>query len=243
MVVKKFEEWDKEKKEVFIKSFASKYNDMNKTDFQLWPRWDNAKDDFDCCLKSDSGGKLLKIQHRYGDLEEEFQEDSHKQKLLSELRINVRDFRNIFIGMSFKKVPANEIERKEFTDFLKFLLILNLDKTPTIFSFNEDNDDYLKHLRPFISSLYLLPIENGRLAYGITGKGGFTISEDVKVNKAVTEKERKYASPHDLILMIHFHLSPVSNFYIGPIIEEQKDRKFKEIWLYDEWEKSFIKVK
>jgi hypothetical protein len=250
-----FERWTDADKKRFVKLFADAYNTAKRTAFKISPNTFIDVDDFDFTLR-DSANRILKVQHTFAaaDPEVEYVGEKLQNAAFANIRARLSDLKNIYISLNLQRPLKSKQEAETLVIDIERIVRNTCNNTSpestermvSLYKWNFTDGVALTDLGSILSLLRRIEIYSLKLEGVIVGGGGPVVgmmTDNTRVDIAIGKKENHYASPADIVLIVHYNVPVLGSFYEPVIRENHKDSPFGGIWLYDAWRSRFVCVK
>lgn len=250
-----FERWPDADKARFVKLFADAYNAEKGTAFEIYLDTFIDADDFDFTLR-DSANRVLKVQHTFAaaDPEIEYVGEKLQNATFANIRARLSGLKNLYISLSLQRPLKNKKEAETLVIDIERAVRAACNNTspePTEsmaslrkWSFTDGTAP--ADLGSIPSLLRRIEIYSLKLDGVVVGGGGPTVgmmADDARADMAIEKKENHYASPADIVLIVHYNAPVLGSFYEPIIRESHGGSPFGGIWLYDAWGNRFIFIK
>jgi hypothetical protein len=222
--------------------FIEEYNRANKTQY----KWIDEKSyqpggKTDFCLFDSSNRLDVQLTRATADPVREFIRPGLSGKVVEEVRKYLeRDkLPPISVYLNFSNPPKNAKDRDDAIYWLHYYLAQKVSSSIGLTYFSYDNSfdsQFLPQILKWVSDINIWSVsgEKGyaRIAYGWDKdqKPEPWPGDDVRIIQAV---EKKKGLPEDIILLIDSGWSPISDYYIQPIVDSVSKSKIKEIWVVE----------
>lgn len=244
-----FEKWPLDFKRKFINQFKEAYNEGENTHYDLTKETFIDNQDYDFILQQ-RDGKILKVQHFFAaaDQKREYIKPKQVNEVINALRDRLKDLKDLFVHIDISNPPADKKDQEKLVFWLELLIRDKAKRlTDSLFTYDRHDDEYLKEIRDQINLLVIKRmkgLERIVFAFGSLSIGPL-LRGDERVGIALRSKENRYASPEDIVAVLHFNKMPFSDFFLIEVQDLEQSSKFKGIWIYDPWreEGRFIRIK
>ncbi|MCL5011834.1 MAG: hypothetical protein M1320_00205 [Patescibacteria group bacterium] len=249
-----FEKWPKKDQERFITKFCDSYNFEKRTDYRMTPESLKDAQDYDFTLVS-GNNKSLKVQHTFAaaDPESEYVGPKLQYAVITKLRNDLKQLKNIHIILGFKKIQ-NKSKASTLADEIKRIVndtVGQNGETPTneltpLFHYrwtDESKPVVTEMIKELLTSLDIIYSRSDQITFGYVGPVNSVMADDVRADEAINKKKKHYSDPHDVILIVHYN-SPFFGDFFEPVIKEKHSKSsFGGVWLFDAWKDRFIFIK
>jgi hypothetical protein len=249
-MITKFEDWPETHKTKYISDFVSEYNKLNNTSFGITEKTFEDRQDYDFLLFDDQKN-ILKVQHTLGGMQfvKEVARPQLATDIITELKKRFTHIKGLIVNLNFRELPDSKDE-KAFNDLIYWLDYLIKSKsahplTPTYFAYDKNDDEYIAKINRYVDEISVRPYSGDPVVFifgAFKVEDAAMLGDDQRAEIAINNKS-KYSNPEDLILIIEFNTTSVSDIYIPWIQEKYVNSKFLGIWIHDGWQDKFIKIK
>jgi hypothetical protein len=242
----KDESWWKEISDLFLPA----YNSVNGTDFTWHSYAPGREDEIDWLFKGDAG-QLLKVQQvaswgTKNDVDMELIRPKYARLVIDELRIELERYgvSNLHVSLNFSNPPSKKEDRKTAVFWIsQFVSEKARRESTAVYSFmQEDYDNYLKKITPWVSDLTLYPSES--LSFGFSWSP-YPIDAQGKLDavqrfeKALIMKNAEYSPSirKGLVLLIDFDAFPFDMYELKEMTEiaNRISTDYQSVWVVQFW--------